>query len=100
MLVADLQVREDQIGASDLGGDGPGHHEQHVMLAVPPQRGRPRLGDSSGCTAAISKPRTQAEGIKHDDGLPYLYWVGSAEVTAGAERSLLKRGKLIRRSAC
>ncbi len=51
------------------------------------------LGDSSGCTAAISKTRTQAEDIKHDDGLPYLYWVGPAEVTAGAGRSLLKLGK-------
>ncbi len=51
------------------------------------------MGDSSGCTAAISKTRAQAEGIKHDDGLPYLYWVGPAEVTAGAGRSLLKLGK-------
>ncbi len=51
------------------------------------------LGDSPGRTAAISKARMQAEGIKHDDGLPYLYWVGPAKVTAGAGRSLLKLGR-------
>jgi len=51
------------------------------------------LGDSSGCTAMISKTRTHAEGIKHDDGLPYLYWVGPADVAATAGCCLLKLGK-------
>lgn len=51
------------------------------------------LRDSSGCMAAISKTRTQVEGIKQDDNLPYLYWVGPAEVTAGSGRCLLKLGK-------
>jgi tetratricopeptide (TPR) repeat protein len=51
------------------------------------------LGDASGCTTAISKARAQVELIKQDEDPPYLYWVGSAEVTAGAGRCLLKLGK-------
>jgi DNA-binding XRE family transcriptional regulator len=50
-------------------------------------------GDSSGCMAAISKARTQLEGIKQDDDLPYLYWVGPADVTAGAGCCLLRLEK-------
>jgi tetratricopeptide (TPR) repeat protein len=51
------------------------------------------LGDCSGCTAAISKTRTAVEAINHNDDLRYLYWVGPAEVTAGAGRCLLTLGK-------
>lgn len=51
------------------------------------------LRDSSACTAAISKTRTQVERIKQDEDPPYLYWVGPAEVTAGAGCCLLKLGK-------
>jgi hypothetical protein len=51
------------------------------------------LGDASGCMAAISKARTQVEAITHDDDSPYLYWVGPADVTAGAGCSLLKLGR-------
>ncbi|MBV9012073.1 MAG: helix-turn-helix domain-containing protein [Pseudonocardiales bacterium] len=51
------------------------------------------LGNSSGCAAAISKTRTHVERLSPDDELPYLYWVGPAEVTAGAGRCLLQLGK-------
>ncbi|MGH4006662.1 MAG: helix-turn-helix transcriptional regulator [Pseudonocardiaceae bacterium] len=51
------------------------------------------LRDSSGCAAAISKTRTHVEHLNRDDDLPYLYWVGPAEVTAGAGRCLLQLGK-------
>jgi hypothetical protein len=47
------------------------------------------LGDSSSCLAAISTTRDQLERIKPDEDLPYLYWVGPAEVTVGAGRCLL-----------
>jgi tetratricopeptide (TPR) repeat protein len=50
------------------------------------------LGDSVGCTAAISNARAQVEKVTQDDP-PYLYWVGPAEVIAGAGRCLLKLGK-------
>ena len=51
------------------------------------------LRDSSGCAAAISKTRTHVERLNRDEDPPYLYWVGRAEVTAGAGRCLLKLGK-------
>jgi hypothetical protein len=51
------------------------------------------LGDSSGCAAAIAKIRAHVERLNRDDGPPYLYWVGPAEVTAGAGRCLLQLGK-------
>jgi transcriptional regulator with XRE-family HTH domain/tetratricopeptide (TPR) repeat protein len=51
------------------------------------------LRDSSGCAAAISKTRTHVEHLNRDEGPPYLYWVGPAEVTAGAGRCLLQLGK-------
>ncbi|MGB8199907.1 MAG: hypothetical protein WCF33_09475, partial [Pseudonocardiaceae bacterium] len=51
------------------------------------------LGDSSGCAAAISKTRTHVERLNRDDEPPYLYWVGPAEVTAGAGRCLLQLEK-------
>jgi hypothetical protein len=50
------------------------------------------LRDFSGCTAAISRARTQVERIKGDDEPSYLYWVGPGEVTAGAGRCLLQLG--------
>jgi hypothetical protein len=51
------------------------------------------LGDSAGCTAAISNARAQVEQVAQDDDRPYLYWVGPAEIVAGAGRCLLKLGK-------
>lgn len=51
------------------------------------------LGDSSGCTRAISNARAQVERLSRDEGQPYLYWVGPADVTAGAGCCLLKLGK-------
>ncbi|MGH3694565.1 MAG: helix-turn-helix domain-containing protein [Pseudonocardiaceae bacterium] len=51
------------------------------------------LGDASGCTAAISKARAHVERIKPDEDPPYLYWVGPAELTAGAGGALLQLGK-------
>jgi hypothetical protein len=51
------------------------------------------LGDSSSCTAAISRAREQVELIKPSEDLPYLYWVGPADITAWAGRCLLKLGK-------
>jgi len=51
------------------------------------------LGDSAGCAAAISKTRTHVERLNRDEDPPYLYWVGPAEVTAGAGRCLLQLGK-------
>lgn len=51
------------------------------------------LRDSSGCAAAISKTRTHVEHLNRDEDPPYLYWVGPAEVTAGAGRCLLQLGK-------
>jgi hypothetical protein len=51
------------------------------------------LRDSSGCAAAMSKTRTHVEHLNRDEDPPYLYWVGPAEVTAGAGRCLLQLGK-------
>jgi hypothetical protein len=51
------------------------------------------LRDSSCCAAAISKTRTHVEHLNQDEDPPYLYWVGPAEVTAGAGRCLLQLGK-------
>ncbi|MGQ0719815.1 MAG: helix-turn-helix transcriptional regulator [Pseudonocardiales bacterium] len=51
------------------------------------------LRDASGCTAAISKARTHVEHLNRDDDPPWLYWVGPAEVTAGAGRCLQKLGQ-------
>jgi transcriptional regulator with XRE-family HTH domain/tetratricopeptide (TPR) repeat protein len=50
------------------------------------------LRDASGCTAAISKARTHVERLNRDDDPPWLYWVGPAEITAGAGRCLQKLG--------
>jgi hypothetical protein len=47
------------------------------------------LEDSSSCTAAISKARAEVERVKPDDDLPYLYWVGPADITAWAGLCLL-----------
>ncbi|MGI9003853.1 MAG: helix-turn-helix domain-containing protein [Pseudonocardia sp.] len=51
------------------------------------------LGDAPGCTAAISKARTHVEHLSREDDPPWLYWVGPAEVTAGAGRCLQKLGQ-------
>ncbi len=51
------------------------------------------LGDASGCTTAISKARTHVEHLNRDDDPPWLYWVGPAEITAGAGRCLQKLGQ-------
>ncbi|MBV9163788.1 MAG: helix-turn-helix domain-containing protein [Pseudonocardiales bacterium] len=51
------------------------------------------LGDSTGCAAAISQTRTHVERLNPDYEPPYLYWVGPAEVTAGAGRCLLRLQK-------
>ena len=48
------------------------------------------LRDSSGCTAATSKARTQIECLSPDGDLPYLYWVTPAVVTAYAGQCLLQ----------
>jgi transcriptional regulator with XRE-family HTH domain len=50
------------------------------------------LHDYSGCTAAISKARTQVEHLSPDDDLPHLYWVRPAVVTAYAGQCLLHLG--------
>ena len=50
------------------------------------------LGDGPGCTAAMSKARTQIEYLSPDDDLPYLYWVSPGEITAYAGQCLLQLG--------
>ncbi|MGH3931035.1 MAG: hypothetical protein ACRDTF_13785, partial [Pseudonocardiaceae bacterium] len=51
------------------------------------------LGDTSGCTAAISQVRAHVERLNRDDDPPWLYWVGPSEAIAGAGRCLLKLGR-------
>jgi transcriptional regulator with XRE-family HTH domain len=51
------------------------------------------LGDSPGATAAITKARDQIDRATPEGDLPYLYWVGPADVTAWAGRCLLRLGK-------
>lgn len=51
------------------------------------------LRDGSRCTAAISKARRQIEKFEPDSDPPWLYWVTSAEITAGAGDCLLRLGE-------
>jgi transcriptional regulator with XRE-family HTH domain len=50
------------------------------------------LRDSSGCTATISKARSQIEHLSPEDDLPSLYWVTPAEITAYAGQCHLQLG--------
>ncbi|MGH4019254.1 MAG: helix-turn-helix domain-containing protein [Pseudonocardiaceae bacterium] len=52
------------------------------------------MGDTSRCNATISKARTEVERLNRDDDPPWLYWVSSAEITAGAGRCLQKLGQV------
>ena len=61
------------------------HNRQAYALAT--------LGDSSGCTAAITKARDQVDRATPEGDLRCLYWVGPADVTAWAGRCLLTLGK-------
>ncbi|HEY2763857.1 MAG TPA: helix-turn-helix transcriptional regulator [Pseudonocardiaceae bacterium] len=49
--------------------------------------------DTSACTAAVSRARTQAEQLTPDDDPPWLYWLDPAIVTANAGTSFLKLGQ-------
>lgn len=51
------------------------------------------LRDTSACTVAISKARTQVEHLMPDDDPPWLYWMSPAEIIAGAGRCLLQLGQ-------
>ena len=51
------------------------------------------LGDTSACTAAISRARIQAERLRPDDDPPWLYWLSSAAVTANAGTCFLRLGQ-------
>ncbi|MGH3822940.1 MAG: hypothetical protein ACRDRA_08935 [Pseudonocardiaceae bacterium] len=52
-----------------------------------------RLGDSSACTTALSKARTQVEQLKPDDDPPWLYWVNLPAITANTGDCLLQIGR-------
>lgn len=49
-----------------------------------------RSGDTTACTAAVSKARAQAEQLKPDDEPPWLYWVVPGWILAEAGDSLLQ----------
>jgi hypothetical protein len=51
------------------------------------------LQDESACAAAVSKPRTQVDKFEPESDPPWLYWVTSAEITAGAGDCLLQVGR-------
>jgi DNA-binding XRE family transcriptional regulator/tetratricopeptide (TPR) repeat protein len=49
-----------------------------------------RLRDSSACTTAISKARTQVEQLKPDDDPPWLYWVNLPGIMVNTGDCLLR----------
>ncbi|MGH3797624.1 MAG: helix-turn-helix domain-containing protein [Pseudonocardiaceae bacterium] len=49
--------------------------------------------DTSGCTAAISKARTQVEQLKPDEDPPWLYWLDPAAIAVGAGNCFLLLGR-------
>lgn len=49
--------------------------------------------DASGCAAAISQARRQAELFEPDNDLPWLYWVNPAWILVEAGNSLLQLGQ-------
>jgi tetratricopeptide (TPR) repeat protein len=51
------------------------------------------LGDTSACTAAITRARTQAAWLTPDDDPPWLYWLDPAAITANAGTCLLELGQ-------
>ncbi|MGH3719319.1 MAG: hypothetical protein ACRDRI_10885 [Pseudonocardiaceae bacterium] len=51
------------------------------------------LGDTSACTAAISRALTQVEQLKPDDDPPWLYWMDRWAITVDAGECLLRLGQ-------
>lgn len=51
------------------------------------------IHDASGCAAAISKARTQAEQFESDNDPPWLYWVSPAWILVEAGDSVLQLGQ-------
>jgi DNA-binding XRE family transcriptional regulator len=52
-----------------------------------------RLGDSSACTKAITRARTQVEQLRPEDDPPWLYWVSVPGIMVNTGDCLLQIGR-------